>query len=98
VHKIPGTSYANVPASARVAVDQDPASFKFKMERLADTASTNLYMEGLPLSIDEPTLAALVAPNTIKSSRFFQTKLSHPPRIIAFVRYVHTPLLLPFDL
>jgi hypothetical protein len=84
VHKIPGTSYANVPASARVAVDQDPASFKFKMERLADTASTNLYMEGLPLSI--------------KSSRFFQTKLSHPPRIIAFVRYAYAPLLLSFDL
>jgi hypothetical protein len=42
----------------------------------------------LPLSIDEPTLAALVSPYGIKSSRFFQTKLSHPPRIIAFVRCV----------
>ena len=58
----------------------------------------------LPLSIDEPvcvhrsaymslanapqTLSALVAPHQIKSSRFFQTKLSNPPRIIAFVRYV----------
>jgi len=32
------------------------------------------------------TMAALVSPYTIKSSRFFETKLSHPPRIIAFVR------------
>jgi hypothetical protein len=33
-------------------------------------------------------MAALVAPFTIKSSRFFQTRLSHPPRTIAFVRFV----------
>ena len=33
-------------------------------------------------------MAALVAPHTIKSSRFFQTRLSHPPRTIAFVRFV----------
>ncbi|KAH8822142.1 hypothetical protein DL96DRAFT_1714496 [Flagelloscypha sp. PMI_526] len=55
-------------------------------ELLADPSSTNLYIEGLPLSIDEPTLAALVSPHHIKSSRFFQTRLSNPPRIIAFVR------------
>jgi hypothetical protein len=36
----------------------------------------------------EQTMAALVSPYNIKSSRFFETKLSHPPRIIAFVRYV----------
>ena len=34
------------------------------------------------------TLAALVSPHRINSSRFFQTRLSHPPRIIAFVRSV----------
>ncbi|KAJ7487991.1 hypothetical protein FB451DRAFT_1126403 [Mycena latifolia] len=62
------------------------STFKAKMERLADKMSTNLYIEGLPLSIDEPTLAALVSPYSIRSSRFFQTKLSSPPRIIAFVR------------
>ncbi|KAF9446628.1 rCop c3, partial [Macrolepiota fuliginosa MF-IS2] len=61
-------------------------SFKRRMESLHDPMSTNLYMEGLPLSIDEPTLAALVSPHRISSSRFFQTRLSHPPRIIAFVR------------
>ncbi|KAF9479459.1 hypothetical protein BDN70DRAFT_790290, partial [Pholiota conissans] len=61
-------------------------SFKAKMESLQDPTSTNLYMEGLPLSIDEPTLAALVAPHAISSSRFFHTRLSNPPRIIAFVR------------
>ncbi|KAF7349464.1 hypothetical protein MSAN_01736600 [Mycena sanguinolenta] len=62
------------------------SGFKAKMARLADAASTNLYIEGLPLSIDEATLAALVTPYHIRSSRFFQTKLSSPPRIIAFVR------------
>ncbi|PPQ78268.1 hypothetical protein CVT25_011727 [Psilocybe cyanescens] len=62
------------------------ASFKAKMESLQDPTSTNLYMEGLPLSIDEPTLAALISPHRISSSRFFQTRLSNPPRIIAFVR------------
>ena len=34
------------------------------------------------------TLTALVSPHRIGSSRFFQTRLSHPPRIIAFVRSV----------
>lgn len=34
-------------------------------------------------------MSALVAPHSIRSSRFFQTKLSDPPRIIAFVRFVH---------
>ncbi|KIL57630.1 hypothetical protein M378DRAFT_378564 [Amanita muscaria Koide BX008] len=61
-------------------------SFKEKMENLHDPTSTNLYMEGLPLSIDEATLSALVSPHRISSSRFFQTRLSNPPRIIAFVR------------
>ncbi|RDB27564.1 hypothetical protein Hypma_003856 [Hypsizygus marmoreus] len=65
----------------------EDASFKAKMEALHDVTSTNLYMEGLPLSIDEPTLAALVSPHRINSSRFFQTRLSNPPRIIAFVRF-----------
>ncbi|KIM74130.1 hypothetical protein PILCRDRAFT_14684 [Piloderma croceum F 1598] len=63
------------------AADDDD-TFKARMEKLSDKSSTNL----LPLSIDEPTLTALVSPFTIKSSRFFQTKLSDPPRIIAFVR------------
>lgn len=56
------------------------------MEQLGDQASTNLYMEGLPLSITEDTLRALVTPYRIMSSRFFHTRLSSPPRIIAFVR------------
>lgn len=56
------------------------------MEQLGDRASTNLYMEGLPLSITEQMLHALVTPYRIMSSRFFHTRLSSPPRIIAFVR------------
>ncbi|KAI0305346.1 hypothetical protein B0F90DRAFT_1815573 [Multifurca ochricompacta] len=87
-----GTRYASLSSSGtQLALSSsssgtDGDSFKARMERLKDEASTNLYVEGLPLSIDEPTMAALVSPYTIKSSRFFQTRLSHPPRTIAFVR------------
>ncbi|KAJ6571428.1 hypothetical protein B0H19DRAFT_1022913, partial [Mycena capillaripes] len=82
---------ATPSASSLAGWEQESAgsadsTFKAKMERLADKSSTNLYIEGLPLSIDEATLAALVSPYSIRSSRFFQTKLSTPPRIIAFVR------------
>ncbi|KAF7984437.1 hypothetical protein HWV62_14512 [Athelia sp. TMB] len=66
--------------------DEEEKSFRVRMEKLQDPNSCNLYFEGLPLSIDEPTMAALVTPHSIRSSRFFQTKLSDPPRIIAFVR------------
>ncbi|KAG2151169.1 uncharacterized protein EDB93DRAFT_1275926 [Suillus bovinus] len=83
VHRIPGTVYAQQSPSQ---IEQDEDSFKARMEKLKDGLSTNLYIEGLPLSIDEESLASLVHPYTIKSSRFFKTKLSEPPRIIAFVR------------
>ena len=59
-----------------------------EMEKLKDERSTNLYMEGLPLSINETALAALAVPYRIMSSRMFQTRLSDPPRLIAFVRSV----------
>ncbi|KAH7912633.1 hypothetical protein BJ138DRAFT_1112176 [Hygrophoropsis aurantiaca] len=85
IHRIPGTSYAQ--NGAPLPPDfQDEDSFKARMEKLRDESSTNLYIEGLPLSIDEDSLTALMLPHTIKSSRFFKTKLSDPPRIIAFVR------------
>ncbi|KAJ2922630.1 hypothetical protein H1R20_g14456, partial [Candolleomyces eurysporus] len=100
IHKIPGTIYAQVNTNMQGSdedtsgyhwdgsnvVDDEEASFKARMEALADPTSTNLYMEGLPLSMDEPTLSALVTPHRVVSSRFFQTRLSNPPRIIAFVR------------
>ena len=86
MHKIPGTVYATTSAAQAQTTNEPPDSFKSRMERLKDTSSTNLYMEGLPLNIDEPTLAALVSPYRIMSSRLFQTRLSNPPRIIAFVR------------
>ncbi|KAG2054309.1 hypothetical protein BDR06DRAFT_421778 [Suillus hirtellus] len=83
IHRIPGTVYAQQSPSQ---IEHDEDSFKARMEKLKDGSSTNLYIEGLPLSIDEESLTALVHPYTIKSSRFFKTKLSEPPRIIAFVR------------
>ncbi|KZT63830.1 hypothetical protein DAEQUDRAFT_85503 [Daedalea quercina L-15889] len=87
VHKIPGTIYSSPTFQAVAGAHGVPAdSFKARMEQLKDTASTNLYMEGLPPSIDEMTLSALVKPYKICSSRFFPTKLSNPPRMIAFVR------------
>ena len=58
VHKIPGTVYANVPAAPAAATDPSGAeTFKSRMERLKDHSSTNLYVEGLPLSIDEAVRA-----------------------------------------
>ncbi|KAI0073655.1 hypothetical protein K474DRAFT_174486 [Panus rudis PR-1116 ss-1] len=93
IHKIPGTSYGALSPSdsegSVSAYDSDLTasdSFKARMERLHDRASTNLYMEGLPLDINEATLGALINPYKIMSSRFFHTRLSNPPRIIAFVR------------
>ncbi|KAG1763310.1 hypothetical protein EDD22DRAFT_777237 [Suillus occidentalis] len=100
IHRIPGTVYAQQSPSQ---IEHDEDSFKARMEKLKDGLSTNLYIEGLPLSIDEEacgtdvyisniiymrtqSLATLVHPYTIKSSRFFKTKLSEPPRIIAFYR------------
>lgn len=85
IHKIPGTVYANSVALPPSATDP-PDSFKSRMDRLKDTGSTNLYIEGLPLDIESQTLQALVSPYRIMSSRLFQTRLSSPPRIIAFVR------------
>ena len=64
IHKIPGTIYAQAkvdsvahvsPSDCWMGTEEDQdASFKARMEALADPLSTNLYMEGLPLSIDEP--------------------------------------------
>ncbi|KAL0573021.1 hypothetical protein V5O48_008931, partial [Marasmius crinis-equi] len=66
VHKIPGIPFTQqedddksqpdtAPAGAMLSnATSEPVTFKNKMERLADPGSTNLYIEGLPLSIDEP--------------------------------------------
>ncbi|OSX63333.1 hypothetical protein POSPLADRAFT_1045686 [Postia placenta MAD-698-R-SB12] len=89
IHKIPGTVYStsSFEPPANDSVDgQSRNSFKARMEQLKDTSSTNLYMEGLPLSTDERALSALVEPYRIMSSRFFRTRLNNPPRLIAFVR------------
>ncbi|KAF8338669.1 hypothetical protein F5887DRAFT_1236013 [Amanita rubescens] len=99
VHKIPGIAYTQLPPpqdlpSSDSALSpkwgqkgsEDEMSFKEKMESLHDPTTKLTPGNRLPLSIDEATLAALVSPHRISSSRFFQTRLSNPPRIIAFVR------------
>ena len=99
MHKIPGTEYAsvsvdsNLPNALSTATVTDPErdTFKTNMERLKDPNSTNLYMEGLPLTINESILTALVSPYKIMSNRLFQTRLSDPPRMIAFVRCDNPP-------
>ncbi|KAK0474541.1 hypothetical protein IW261DRAFT_1649370 [Armillaria novae-zelandiae] len=80
VYKIPGTTYTQAPSissrhSASSEDHGDDSAFKAKMERLHDPNSTTLYIEGLPLSIDESSLLALVSPHKIKSSKLLQTKL-----------------------
>ncbi|KAF7293466.1 hypothetical protein MIND_01124300 [Mycena indigotica] len=62
------------------------SSFTARMERLSDKSNTNLYTQRLPLNIDGMALAVLVSPHHIFTSRFFETRLGYPPRIIAFVR------------
>ncbi|EJD05471.1 uncharacterized protein FOMMEDRAFT_145007 [Fomitiporia mediterranea MF3/22] len=81
-----GESVSTTTSSDFSGKEMKELSFREKMERLKDERSTNLYMEGLPLSIDDVSLSALISPHKIISSRFFQTKLSNPPRMIAFVR------------
>ncbi|KAJ7183503.1 hypothetical protein C8R46DRAFT_1344314 [Mycena filopes] len=62
------------------------AAFKLKMAQLADGKSTNVYIEGLPLSADKNTLIALVYPHIIQSTRFIRSKLPESPTMIAFMR------------
>ncbi|KAL5498713.1 hypothetical protein ACEPAH_2068 [Sanghuangporus vaninii] len=81
-----GESVSTASGSDFSGRDFKDMTFREKMERLKDEKSTNLYMEGLPLTIEDVSLAALVSPHKVISSRFFQTKLSNPPRMIAFVR------------
>ncbi|KZT38669.1 hypothetical protein SISSUDRAFT_722721 [Sistotremastrum suecicum HHB10207 ss-3] len=99
-HRIPGTSLEAptfTPASPATVfpngLNSNHESFSAKMERLSDLDSTNLYIEGLPVNADANTLESLVAPHRIKSSRIFPSKLSNPPKLIAFVRYVFLSLL-----
>jgi hypothetical protein len=67
-HPIPGTRYISLPSSgtplssAPSSLGTDGDSFKSRMDRLKDARSTNLYIECLPLSVDETTMVALVVP------------------------------------
>ncbi|KAJ7751549.1 hypothetical protein DFH07DRAFT_941654 [Mycena maculata] len=61
-------------------------SFKDRMAQLEDKKSTNVYIEGLPMSADRNTLLDLVYPYAILSSRFLRSKLPQSQSMIAFMR------------
>ncbi|KAJ7036705.1 hypothetical protein C8F04DRAFT_463755 [Mycena alexandri] len=67
---------------------ESPSSeiFKMKMAQLADEKSTNVYIEGLPLSADKNTLIELAYPRIIQSTRFIRSKLPESSTMIAFMR------------
>lgn len=72
---------------------QDPTNTNLYMEGLPlDTnhavSPFNFTRYGFGVNLSSKDLLELVAPYKIVSNRFFYTKLSDPPRIIAFVRYV----------
>ncbi|KAJ7135688.1 hypothetical protein C8R44DRAFT_869401 [Mycena epipterygia] len=87
----PSPLHSSDPA---VSVPPSASSPLAGWERVSDNAgdidcdkiSTNLCIEGLPLTINKPTFAALVSPHPIKRSRFSKNKFSSPPRITAFVQ------------
>ncbi|KAJ7056834.1 hypothetical protein C8F01DRAFT_1372796 [Mycena amicta] len=61
-------------------------SFRERMARLEDQKSTNVYIEGLPMSSDKQTLLTLAHPYVIMSSRFMRSKIPNSPTMIAFMR------------
>ncbi|KAF8157126.1 hypothetical protein B0H34DRAFT_798438 [Crassisporium funariophilum] len=93
IHKIPGTTYAQaaIPPSGSSTCSWDEPGGSINDGAGGSVTDSAGVDASLPLSIDEPTLAALVSPHRISSSRFFQTRLSNPPRIIAFVRLETRP-------
>lgn len=46
----------------------------------------DIYIEGLPMNVDVPTLRTLLAPHLVKSSRFFADTRVQPPRLVAYVK------------
>ncbi|KAF8526590.1 hypothetical protein BU17DRAFT_82702 [Hysterangium stoloniferum] len=46
----------------------------------------DIYIEGLPISVDVPTLRTILAPFVIRSSRFFADTRMQPPQLVAFVQ------------
>ncbi|KAF7289720.1 RRM domain-containing protein [Mycena indigotica] len=61
-------------------------SFRERMARMEDKKSTNVYIEGLPLSVDKQTLLTLAHPHVIMSSRFMKSKIPNSQTMIAFMR------------
>ncbi|KIJ28658.1 hypothetical protein M422DRAFT_270059, partial [Sphaerobolus stellatus SS14] len=46
----------------------------------------DVYIEGLPMNIDVPTLRVLVAPHVIRGSRFFADTGLQPPQLVAYIQ------------
>ncbi|KAJ7100912.1 hypothetical protein B0H15DRAFT_927485 [Mycena belliarum] len=81
-----GSSMSSLASISSVSSEPDGPSFKDRMAQLEDKRSSNLYLEGLPMSADKSTLAALVHPHTIHSSRFLRSKVPGSRTMIAFMR------------
>ena len=71
------TVYSSIPT------DDFPVSLSALTKQCVITSSRSVFRL---TSLLFKSLSALVSPHKILSSRFFQTKLSNPPRMIAFVR------------
>ncbi|KAJ6613143.1 hypothetical protein B0H10DRAFT_2436594 [Mycena sp. CBHHK59/15] len=87
----PSTSSPGPPEQKDSGQQIPGLSFKDRMARLHDETSTNLYIEGLPLSIDREILANLVHPHAIRSSRFLKSRVKDSQTMIAFMRLETRP-------
>ncbi|GJJ10264.1 hypothetical protein Clacol_004490 [Clathrus columnatus] len=53
---------------------------------IEDATGAEIYIEGLPITIDVPTLRVLLAPHAVKNSRFFADTRVQPPQLVASVK------------
>ncbi|KAJ7121456.1 hypothetical protein C8R44DRAFT_853070 [Mycena epipterygia] len=83
---LPTPSSSSSLGSAPDSPSPEKRSFKAKLAQLEDKNSTNVYIEGLPMSADKNTLLELVYPYPIHSSRFLRSKLPESQTMIAFMR------------
>ncbi|KAF8129453.1 hypothetical protein K438DRAFT_1999856 [Mycena galopus ATCC 62051] len=83
---LPTQSSSSSVGSSQYSPDSSELNFKTKMAQLEDKNSSNVYIEGLPMSADKNTLMELVYPYVIQSTRFIRSKLPQSETMIAFMR------------